>query len=116
MSVDAIPYTSGFVAYFVMLIAYMTFSLFFASRVFAFCLKRLIDFYLWTRYKMYFSATSIKVSLLGGKILFKDLVLANKDITFHCAEGFVSVAYWRWGSYVSGSTSKSENPSKMLLF
>lgn len=100
---------TGFIIYFSLLISYFIFTFFFLSRVTAFIVKSIVNWYCWRQYKTHLQLGSVQISILGGKILFKQLIISNKDFTVNVVEGYISFSYWRWVPY--GHVLSAKDPS-----
>lgn len=69
-------------------------ALFYLSRFVAFCISLVLQWVLWKRLKVKVSLQSFRISLLGGKIFFKNLTIVDKDYTVSFLEGIITWRYW----------------------
>ncbi|KAI6241376.1 FSA-C domain-containing protein [Aphelenchoides fujianensis] len=81
-------------------IIWATFSVFFFSRVagllVGFFLKRLLPYALGETTKLqHFSIGSFSVSLLAGKVMFRDILFITDDYSARINDGWVIFSYWR---------------------
>ncbi|KAI6225838.1 FSA-C domain-containing protein [Aphelenchoides besseyi] len=81
-------------------IIWAIFSVFFFSRVagllVGFLLKRLISYTLGDQNQLrHFSIGSFSVSLLAGKLMFRDIIYMTDDYSIRINDGWVIFSYWR---------------------
>lgn len=70
------------------------FFLFYSNRLFATIVSYAIRLYSWHAYRVYIDIGALQLSLLGGRIFFKDIIYHgdNETITIHA--GYVTWRYW----------------------
>ncbi|EPB81388.1 hypothetical protein HMPREF1544_11901 [Mucor circinelloides 1006PhL] len=83
-----------FVVYCLVVIVVVIFFLFYFNRVLGQVLTFIINQYTWRRYNAYIEVDSIRVSLLGGRILFKNLRYLSTNQSISIVKGHVAIRYW----------------------
>ncbi|KAI9475562.1 MAG: hypothetical protein EXX96DRAFT_506047 [Benjaminiella poitrasii] len=83
-----------FVVYCLVVIVVVIFFLFYFNRVLGQVLTFLINQYTWRRYNAYIEVDSIRVSLLGGRILFKNLRYLSTNQSVSILKGHITLRYW----------------------
>ncbi|KAI8968020.1 hypothetical protein BDF20DRAFT_203466 [Mycotypha africana] len=83
-----------FVLYCLVVIVVAIFFLFYFNRVVGQLLTFLINQFTWRRYNAYIEVDSIRVSLLGGRILFKNLRYLSTNASISILKGHVTIRYW----------------------
>uniref|UniRef100_F1KPJ4 Bridge-like lipid transfer protein family member 1 C-terminal domain-containing protein n=1 Tax=Ascaris suum TaxID=6253 RepID=F1KPJ4_ASCSU len=83
----------------VLFIVWIVFLTFYLSRI----VGPIVAFFL-TRvarlkgYNGYISLGSFSISLMAGKMMFRDLQWSNCDYSFHCNDGWIIFSYWKFVS------------------
>ncbi|KAI9320168.1 hypothetical protein BX666DRAFT_2151466 [Dichotomocladium elegans] len=83
-----------FVVYCLVVVVVVLFFLFYFNRVLAQILTWLINQYTWRRYNAYVQFDSIRVTLLGARILFKNLRYLSTNQSISIVKGHISIQYW----------------------
>ncbi|KAF8940858.1 hypothetical protein BGZ58_004326 [Dissophora ornata] len=86
----------SFVIYCLVVIFVAVFFLFYASRVFAQLLSKLIRWFTWRHLKAYIEFESLQIAPLGGRILFKNFRYHSRNQSITALHGFISFRYWLW--------------------
>ncbi|KAI1320557.1 hypothetical protein EDD11_000519 [Mortierella claussenii] len=86
----------SFLIYCLVVIFVAVFFLFYASRVFAQLLSKLIRWFTWRHMKAYIECESLQIAPLGGRILFKNLRYHSRNQSITVLHGFISFRYWLW--------------------
>ncbi|KAF9302036.1 hypothetical protein BGZ74_005928 [Mortierella antarctica] len=81
----------SFLIYCLVVVFVAVFFLFYASRVFAQLLSKLIRWFTWRHLKAY-----IEFAPLGGRILFKNFRYHSRNQSITVLHGFISFRYWLW--------------------
>ncbi|CCK71260.1 Csf1p KNAG_0G02030 [Huiozyma naganishii CBS 8797] len=68
--------------------------LFYVGRAIAWFISFIAEWLLWKRYRLKVNIESLRVSLLGGRIFFKNLTIIDKDYTISFLIGQISWRYW----------------------
>ncbi|KAI7829028.1 hypothetical protein BC939DRAFT_40483 [Gamsiella multidivaricata] len=85
-----------FLIYCLVVIFVAVFFLFYASRVFAQLLSKLIRWFTWRHLQAYIEFESLQIAPLGGRILFKNFRYHSRNQSITVLHGFVSFRYWLW--------------------
>ncbi|KAG2229708.1 hypothetical protein INT48_004225 [Thamnidium elegans] len=83
-----------FVVYCLVVIVAVIFFLFYFNRAVGQGLTFFVNQYTWRRYNAYIEVDSIRVSLLGGRILFKNLRYLSTNQSVSIVKGHISFRYW----------------------
>ena len=75
------------------LILTLTF-IFYINRAFAFVVTCMLDWVLWRHAHIKINIESMRISLLGGRIFFKNLSIIEKDFTVSLVQGMITWRYW----------------------
>ncbi|KAI8885811.1 hypothetical protein K501DRAFT_331672 [Backusella circina FSU 941] len=75
-------------------IAVVLFFLFYFNRTLALILSFLINQYTWRHHNAYVEIESIRVTLLGGRILFKNLKYTSTNVSVSIVKGHIALQYW----------------------
>ncbi|KAF9193555.1 hypothetical protein BGZ50_007333 [Haplosporangium sp. Z 11] len=86
----------SFLIYCLVVIFVAVFFLFYASRVFAQLLSKLIRWFTWRHLKAYIEFESLQIAPLGGRILFKNFRYHSRNQSITVLHGFISFRYWLW--------------------
>ncbi|KAK4506091.1 hypothetical protein PRZ48_004056 [Zasmidium cellare] len=70
------------------------FFLFYFNRLFATLVSYGIRIYTWNKYKAYIDIGSLQISLLGGRLFFKNIRYHAHNVTVFVYEGHVTWRYW----------------------
>ena len=70
------------------------FFLFYFNRLFATIVSYIIRAYTWRYYKAYIDISSLQISLLGGRLFFKNIRYHAHNITLYVYEGHITWRYW----------------------
>lgn len=70
------------------------FFLFYFNRLFATGLGYAIRFYTWHKYGAYIDVSALQISLLGGRIFFKNIRYHAHNVTVFVYEGNITWRYW----------------------
>lgn len=70
------------------------FFLFYFNRLFATIVSYAIRVYTWRYYKAYIDITSLQISLLGGRLFFKNIRYHAHNVTLYVYEGHITWRYW----------------------
>ncbi|KAF8951432.1 hypothetical protein BGZ52_011844, partial [Haplosporangium bisporale] len=81
----------SFLIYCLVVVFVAVFFLFYAGRVFAQLLSKLIRWFTWRHLKAY-----IELAPLGGRILFKNFRYHSRNQSITVLHGFISFRYWLW--------------------
>ncbi|KAG0277971.1 hypothetical protein BGZ95_004994 [Linnemannia exigua] len=85
-----------FLVYCLVVVFVAVFFLFFASRVFAQLLSKLIRWFTWRHMKAYIEFESLQIAPLGGRILFKNFRYHSRNQSITVLHGYISFRYWLW--------------------
>ncbi|KAG0319921.1 hypothetical protein BGZ97_001164 [Linnemannia gamsii] len=85
-----------FMIYCLVVVFVAVFFLFFASRVFAQLLSKLIRWFTWRHMKAYIEFESLQIAPLGGRILFKNFRYHSRNQSITVLHGYISFRYWLW--------------------
>ncbi|KAG0080035.1 hypothetical protein BGZ90_000949 [Linnemannia elongata] len=85
-----------FLIYCLVVVFVAVFFLFFASRVFAQLLSKLIRWFTWRHMKAYIEFESLQIAPLGGRILFKNFRYYSRNQSITVLHGYISFRYWLW--------------------
>ncbi|AOA60859.1 Protein required for fermentation at low temperature [Komagataella phaffii CBS 7435] len=95
------------------------FSLFYMHRIVAFIITKVLYFTLWKRHKVHVSVHSFKISVLGGRVFFKNLTIINKDFTISILHGTLTWRYWllntREPAFMNDTPENAKLPCRFLL-
>ncbi|CEI92101.1 hypothetical protein RMCBS344292_06374 [Rhizopus microsporus] len=83
-----------FVAYCIAVLIVAVFFLFYSNRILARILTFIINQYTWRQYNAYIQIDSIRVTLLGGRILFKNLRYTSNNASISIVKGHIAIKYW----------------------
>ncbi|KAF9955541.1 hypothetical protein BGZ72_003630 [Mortierella alpina] len=86
----------SFLIYCLVVIFVAVFFLFYASRVFAQLLSKLIRWFTWRHLKAYIEFESLQIAPLGGRILFKNFRYHSRNQSITVLHGYISFRYWLW--------------------
>ncbi|KAI8143386.1 hypothetical protein BJV82DRAFT_92680 [Fennellomyces sp. T-0311] len=107
-----------FVVYCLVVIVVVLFFLFYFNRALGQILTWLINQYTWRRYNAYIEVDSIRVTLLGARILFKNLRFLSTNQSISIVKGHVSIQYWllnvRKADSEKTDSSKSKLPCRIV--
>ncbi|KAM3423244.1 hypothetical protein BST61_g690 [Cercospora zeina] len=70
------------------------FFLFYFNRLFATIISYIIRVYTWRYYKAHIDISSLQISLLGGRLFFKNIRYHAHNITLYVYEGHITWRYW----------------------
>ncbi|CAK1362135.1 unnamed protein product [Cercospora beticola] len=70
------------------------FFLFYFNRLFATIVSYIIRVYTWRYYKAHIDISSLQISLLGGRLFFKNIRYHAHNITLYVYEGHITWRYW----------------------
>ncbi|KAI5367958.1 Putative small GTP-binding protein [Septoria linicola] len=70
------------------------FFLFYFNRLFATLVSYAIRVYTWRYYKAYIDISSLQISLLGGRLFFKNIRYHAHNVTLYVYEGHITWRYW----------------------
>ncbi|KAG0375991.1 hypothetical protein BGX24_008415 [Mortierella sp. AD032] len=85
-----------FLIYCLVVVFVAVFFLFFASRVFAQLLSKLIRWFTWRHMKAYIEFESLQIAPLGGRILFKNFRYHSRNQSITVLHGYITFRYWLW--------------------
>lgn len=74
-------------------IVWLTYLTYYNGRVFGFILTKLLNKF-YTRYDYYLHFGSFTFSILTGKIMFREFIYADHNVTVRVADGWVQFRYW----------------------
>ncbi|KAF9985364.1 hypothetical protein BGZ75_003070 [Mortierella antarctica] len=86
----------SFLIYCLVVIFVAVFFLFYASRVFAQLLSKLIRWFTWRHLQAYIEFESLQIAPLGGRILFKNFRYHSRNQSITVLHGYISFRYWLW--------------------
>ncbi|KAF9289120.1 hypothetical protein BGZ68_009997 [Mortierella alpina] len=86
----------SFLIYCLVVIFVAVFFLFYASRVFAQLLSKLLRWFTWRHLKAYIEFESLQIAPLGGRILFKNFRYHSRNQSITVLHGYISFRYWLW--------------------
>ncbi|KAF9586262.1 hypothetical protein BGW38_007796 [Lunasporangiospora selenospora] len=86
----------SFLIYCLVVIFVAVFFLFYASRIFAQVLSKLIRWITWHRLKAYIEIESLQIAPLGGRILFKNVRYHSRNQSITILHGYITFRYWLW--------------------
>lgn len=69
-------------------------TLFYLSRAFAYGVTFILEWLLWKQAKVKVSIGALRISLLAGRVFFKNLTIIDKDRTITILEGSITWRYW----------------------
>lgn len=86
-----------FMVFLAVSIAWIVYTIFYNSQIVALILSAFIRRFFVPKHD-YFRLDSVTINLLGGKIQFRGLHYANRDMYFRGATGYLLIRYWagRW--------------------
>ncbi|KAI7885245.1 hypothetical protein K492DRAFT_204108 [Lichtheimia hyalospora FSU 10163] len=102
-----------FVVYCLVVIVVVLFFLFYFNRVLAQILTWLINQYTWRRYNAYIEVDSIRVTLLGARILFKNLRYLSTNQSISIVKGHISIQYWLMNVRKADTDKMDQSKSKL---
>lgn len=70
------------------------FIIFYLDRAAGWIISQIVGWFLWKKYKLYFKVGSIKFSLYGGRIFFKNLVYIGDNQAISVLHGNFNWRYW----------------------
>ncbi|KAI9269315.1 hypothetical protein BDA99DRAFT_348390 [Phascolomyces articulosus] len=107
-----------FVVYCLVVIVVVLFFLFYFNRALGQILTWLINQYTWRRYNAYIEVDSIRVTLLGARLLFKNLRYHSTNQSISIVKGHISIQYWlinvRKADSEKTDSSKSKLPCRIV--
>lgn len=68
--------------------------IFYLNRAFAYIINLALEWIVWKHFKVKINLESIRFSLLGGRIFFKNLTIIEKDHTTSFLQGCITWRYW----------------------
>ena len=68
--------------------------MFYLNRAFAYAINQALEWIVWKHFKVKISVESIRFSLLGGRVFFKNLTIIEKDHTVSFLQGCITWRYW----------------------
>ncbi|KAI8376426.1 uncharacterized protein BYT42DRAFT_386218 [Radiomyces spectabilis] len=83
-----------FFVYCIVVIVVVLFFLFYFNRVAGQILTWLINQYTWRRYGAYIEVDSVRVTLLGARILFKNFRYLSTNQSISIVKGHIAIRYW----------------------
>ncbi|CAO3641247.1 unnamed protein product [Cunninghamella blakesleeana] len=83
-----------FVVCCIIIIFVALFFLFYFNCIFARIITILVNQYLWRRYEAYIQLDSVRVTILGARILFKNFRYHSTNESFKIVRGHISIQYW----------------------
>ena len=86
--------TVVFAVYLAVFVLIVTFLIFYSSNVVASVINYVVNLYLWRTHQAYFEVTSVKLSILGGRILFRRLRYVTKSYALRIEGGYITFRYW----------------------
>ncbi|SAM01789.1 hypothetical protein [Absidia glauca] len=93
----------------VVVIIVVLFFLFYFNRVVARLITLIANQYLWRRYHAYIQLDSIRVTLLGARILFKNFRYHSTNCSFSVVKGHITVQYWLFNVQKPSSSTKGKS-------
>ncbi|KAK0421995.1 hypothetical protein QR680_007305 [Steinernema hermaphroditum] len=77
-------------------IFWIVFISFYFSRLLALIVGAVVSRYMrWSGWKCRVRIGSLSISILAGKIMFRQIVLISDDLTVKCNDGWIIFSYWR---------------------
>ncbi|KAI8344725.1 hypothetical protein BC941DRAFT_508242 [Chlamydoabsidia padenii] len=86
------------------MVSLVLFSLFYFNRVAARLITLVVNQYLWRRYEVYIQLDSVRVTLLGARILFKNFRIHCTDASLTVHQGHITLQYWLFDTRKSNSS------------
>ena len=83
--------------------------LFYFNRLFAAVVAFALRIYLWKSTNTYLEIGSLQISLLGGRILFKDVRYESRNMSVRILDGHVTWRYWLWRVRASDDLRKDDS-------
>ncbi|KAI9029541.1 hypothetical protein CLU79DRAFT_810102 [Phycomyces nitens] len=102
-----------FVVYCLVVIVVVLFFFFYYNRVIALLITWLINQYTWRQFNAYIEVDSIRFTVLGARILFKNLRYISTNQTISIVKGHLTVRYWLMNVRKTGQDKKTENNTKL---
>ncbi|KAG2221009.1 hypothetical protein INT45_009258 [Circinella minor] len=102
-----------FVVYCLVVIVVVLFFLFYFNRALGQILTWLINQYTWRRYNAYIEVDSIRVTLLGARVLFKNLRYHSTNQSISIVKGHISIQYWLMNVRKANSDKTDSSKSKL---
>lgn len=91
--------------------------IFYMGRIYAYLVSFILEWLLWKRAKIKINVETLRVSLLGGRIHFKNLSVIHKDYTISVLEGSLTWKYWllncRKAELIENDKSSSGKKAKL---
>ncbi|KAI8339604.1 hypothetical protein BC941DRAFT_254942 [Chlamydoabsidia padenii] len=92
----------------VVVIIVVLFFLFYFNRVAARLITLIANQYLWRRYQAYIQLDSIRVTLLGARILFKNFRYHSTNCSITVVKGHITIQYWLFNVQKPSTSTKDE--------
>ena len=70
--------------------------LFYINRLGGWLLGLVVRFFAWKKYNIYLTIGSIQISLLAGRVSFRDLEYHSSNISARALNGHVTWRYWKF--------------------
>ncbi|ORZ07569.1 hypothetical protein BCR42DRAFT_150196 [Absidia repens] len=96
----------------VVVIIVVLFFLFYFNRVAARLLTLIANQYLWRQYHAYIQLDSIRITLLGARILFKNFRYHSTNTSFTVVKGHITIQYWLF-NVQRPNTSSTKDDTKL---
>ncbi|CAI5206341.1 ANM_HP_G0018910.mRNA.1.CDS.1 [Saccharomyces cerevisiae] len=91
--------------------------IFYMGRIYAYLVSFILEWLLWKRAKIKINVETLRISLLGGRIHFKNLSVIHKDYTISVLEGSLTWKYWllncRKAELIENDKSSSGKKAKL---
>ena len=95
----------------VMLIGWIIFLTFYLSRIIGILISFLLNRYLkWAKIDASISFDSFSISVLAGKVMFRNFAYVTDDYTARCWDGWIIFSFWR--CYNGRSTKRKKDRNK----
>lgn len=89
-----ISFSWAFLVDWIFFIFVSLFVLLYLNRLLAYMITKLLEWTVWKKYHVKINIESLKISLLGGRIFFKNLTVITRDKTISVLQGYITWRYW----------------------
>lgn len=97
-----------FIMDWVMVLVLSVFMLFHFNRLVGYILTLLVKSYMWHMHRVHVKIQSIQISMLGGRVLFKNISYIAQNETISVVQGSFTWRYWLFRTRLSDYHNKSE--------
>lgn len=103
----------------IMILTLIIYVLFYVNQLMGWLVTQLVGWYVHHRYNVYFKVEAVKLSLLGSRLTFKNLVYVGPNESVRIVHGHLTWQYWlparRRAAYLIKSEAQKSRPCALAL-